>query len=185
MALTSLIKVKKALNIPLTDSNRDNELLSLITVASENIESYCNQSLISQTNTFYLKGSDLPTLVVPAYPCTSLISIFERDKASDTWEEITATLYEEDKVPYLYREDGFDLSYKIQLISGYGTIPGEVTQIANEMVSIMFKESDFGEARLGIGSKGESGNGMGINTSYLDLNKRWRITLDKYRIPQI
>lgn len=66
--------------------------------------------------------------------------------------------------------------------AGYSTIPGDIKKIAIEACIWCYKESNNYQADglLGISSK-NSGGGANTSINFLDLNPRWKGTLDYYK----
>ena len=125
---------------------------------------------------------DSNNLILPYNPINSITSIKYKEKPTDSLTTISSTDYAING-RYIYSESGFTKTYIYEVIAnfGYSTIPDDLVSIATEMVAIKFRESKNGDDSLGKGTMSDSKSGCAANTSFIDMNTKFKPILDKYR----
>jgi hypothetical protein len=199
-AIPSLAEVKSYLKIG--DTTSDTILEVWIDRVSHGIEKYCQRKFAVQSITSEIHdGMGDERLYVNFWPVTQLstettpnaaqklAALQFRDTPDDAWEDI------EDDVdhiflnadrPYIELYDRFfplgRQNIRISYKAGFTVIPGEVWQVALEMVAEMWNNSkQSGQDRLG-----RSTRSMGQFTdSFRSLRPEWKEVLERYRVYSI
>ncbi len=176
---------KDFMNILVTDY--DTILDHLVSVASETIETYCNQPVVQDLVTMNFKGNAKAVKFMDYFPVQSINAIQYQTDIGEDWTAVDSSdyeLYEDCGAAYVYYPTGFSSAYryKIGINTGYSSAPYDIQQIATEMVADLFKKSDVnGDGRLGVDSITNNQINVVQTTKYIDLNKSWQDRLSKYR----
>ncbi len=134
-ALTDVQSVKESLNIPSSDTSRDNLIIRKINQATRAIESYCGRrfQLTTYTQVEYA-ATQVDQIVLRQRPVTQFTTLEIRDSGLNinNWETVDPKLY------FLHETAGvLDLMfnalgrwnrYRVTYTAGYGTIPEDLAE---------------------------------------------------------
>ena len=208
-AIVTLAEAKAQLKIVDTNTNEDATFEGYINEISSAVELYCKRKFVSQSITSELHDGNGGRFLYPRYfpiqqlstesaPTTAqkLASLQYRDTPDSTWTDI------EDNINNIFIETGDDscrpfielydtyfpvgrrnitLSYK----AGYTTVPSDVKMAVLEMIQMRWNEAKRGNDWLGQGNINASQSGNSYSTSLINLDKRWKSVLDRYRVPSM
>ena len=208
-AIVTLAEAKAQLKIVDTNTKEDATFEGYINEISSAVELYCKRKFVSQSITSELHDGNGGRFLYPRYfpiqqlstesaPTTSqkLASLQYRNSPDDSWIDI------EDDIDHIFIETGDDscrpfielydtyfpvgrrnitLSYK----AGYTTVPSDVKMAVLEMIQMRWNEAKRGNDWLGQGNINASQSGNSYSTSLINLDKRWKSVLDRYRVPSM
>jgi hypothetical protein len=202
-AIPSLTEVKNYIKIPSTDTALDTILESWIDRVSYDVETYCHRKFTVQSVSGEIHdGSDSPVLYTKFFPITQLstetspsdaqklAAVQYRTSPDGSWTDIETDadhIFIDDDWPFIKLNrkvfQSGDRNIKVSYKAGYSIIPGKVWQVAVEMVSMLWKESNqSGISQLGKSSKTMSAIGSTFSEGLLDMNTRWKRDLDYYKV---
>jgi hypothetical protein len=184
-ALVSISDVKSFMDILSTDY--DSFITHLVSVASQTIETYCQQPIKNDlvTESFYGNGSTEKDL--DYFPVNSINAITYETETNGAWVAVDSEdyqLYSNRKSYHVINDGGFTRGYPYHIGAyvGYNAVPYDVQQVAIEMAAMGFANSGVrGESRLGVDSITNNVINTTTTTKYLDLNNAWKKRLDSYR----
>ena len=208
-AIVTLAEAKAQLKIVDSNTNEDATFEGYINEISSAVELYCKRKFVSQSITSELHDGNGGRFLYPRYfpiqqlstesaPTTEqkLASLQYRNSPDDSWIDI------EDDIDHIFIETGDDscrpfielydtyfpvgrrnitLSYK----AGYTTVPSDVKMAVLEMIQMRWNEAKRGNDWLGQGNINASQSGNSYSTSLINLDKRWKSVLDRYRVPSM
>lgn len=208
-AIVTLAEAKAQMKLVDTNTNEDATFEAYINEISSAVELYCKRKFVSQSITSELHDGNGGRFLYPRYfpiqqlstesaPTTSqkLASLQYRNSPDDSWIDI------EDDIDHIFIETGDDscrpfielydtyfpvgrrnitLSYK----AGYTTVPSDVKMAVLEMIQMRWNEAKRGNDWLGQGNINASQSGNSYSTSLINLDKRWKTVLDRYRVPSM
>ena len=186
-ALISISDVKNYIDVLATDTTYDTILTTLVSVASETIERYCNQPIASTLTTENFIGNGIASKYLDYFPVNSINAIQYQTDVGEDWVDVDTSeyeLYNINRGYYIENSGGFSSLYRYRagLNVGYSTIPYDVQNVAIEMCAVSYNESAInGGMRLGIESMTDNRINIVATTKYLDMNSRWKRVLDSYR----
>lgn len=201
-AIITLAEAKAQLNLSSGDVSADTQIESWINESSSIVEDYCGRKIVVQSVSGEILDGDGSRFLYPKYfpvtqlstetsPTTSqkLSALQYRDTPDSTWTDF------EDNINYLFirsdkpfiesYETAFPLgiqNIKISYKAGFSTVPSDIKKVVLEMVQIWRSESIIGENSLGKSQTNLNAMGGNMNVSFLDMDKRWKVVLDRYRI---
>ena len=155
LALTSLIKVKRHLEIATATTTWDNMLIDFINGVSASIDAYCNRKFVkpaSASYTEYFDGEGKSQVAVKNRPITEITSLHDdpdRNYESDTLIDSTLyTYYPNEGIIKLVDEEGIvnnpgifcnsQRNVKVVYKAGYTTIPYDIEQAVNKWVAKLY-----------------------------------------------
>lgn len=184
--------VKDALRIGSSDTTHDEVIDRYIGWVSNAIQRRAGQPISKAPVVveFDAKEADCNGLVMLSYwPVQSITLVETRDTAFGS-EYATGTLsdygrYRTGGLYYLRSRNGWGSQYRVTIEVGYDDVPGEIQQVAMEMVMQLLREGEFagvGKSRLGVNSTSESDAKAGVTrtTTLLDMNPQWLDTIQYY-----
>jgi hypothetical protein len=208
-AIVTLAEAKAQMKLVDTNTNEDATFEGYINEISSAVELYCKRKFVSQSITSELHDGSGGRFLYPRYfpiqqlstasaPTTEqkLASLQYRDTPDSTWMDI------EDNINNIFIETGDDscrpyielydtyfpvgrrnitVSYK----AGYTTVPSDVKMAVLEMIQMRWNEAKRGNDWLGQGNINASQSGNSFSTSLITLDKRWKMVLDRYRVPSM
>ena len=168
-----------------TDTALDSFIDTLISYATNQIETMCQTPIVATDVTYYFDGIDSNYKYLPFGNVNSLGTVSERDYPNESWSLETCYLSEKNNVFMAWNEHKFDSKhYKAELNVGYSTIPDEIKLVCTEIVATIYNESNKGDGRLGVLTHNTTGlNGLVQNTTFQSLVDGWRNQLKKYTVP--
>jgi hypothetical protein len=196
-SIVTLSSVKAYLNQP--DDSLDTWFEEQIDLASGRIEEYTGKKIQPIAVEEILNGRGGSVLWPKFYPVTALVGTDEatrlgnlqyRDTVVGGWINL---MTDEDFILFdptmsfqieLLEGTTFPAgraNIRIEYIAGYDPIPADLMLVAVEMVAKAYQLSRNGEAALGLQSKSASAAGGSGGVSYLDLEPKWKIVMDRYR----
>lgn len=197
-AIITLANARTYLKIATSDTTQDSFIEFLINIVSSKIETYTRSKFALQTFTGEIyDGSGKQKQYVRNLPINSLANsaisdVQYRTNPSSSWQDLETTLsyilIKQDMPFYIYLYSNvfpadcqnIKLNYK----AGYTNIPGEISQVCLEMVAEIYKQSNVGNARLGINSKSVStGTGATGSDSYIELETKHKNILQQFIMP--
>lgn len=182
-----------------TDTNQDNFLQDWLTIISGQIEEYCDRKFREQTITGEIHDGDGTEILYTHYfPITQLdgatdaaklANLQYRNDPDSAWTDIETDIdhvFLDSRNPYIeFYDEVFPLgrrNIKVSYKAGYTSIPADVQRVCIEMVAILWKECNAGGFfRIGEGSVTNSIQGTNFTIQFIDLDKRWKALLDRYR----
>ena len=197
--IVTLAQVKDYMGI--TETTNDAVFAVWITMLSQMIENILMQPVKPITveeildgdgsSKLFLNKGRIVDLVVDPVSASKLDSLEYRDSALVAWERIIedAGLYHLDPKSSWCIEllDNYvfysgQKNIRVYYSAGFSPLPADIVKVVLEMMQVMWDESKAGkQPRLGISSKNRSGAGSGLGGSFLDMNPRWKLTLDRYK----
>ena len=186
--ITSLAEVKTYLKI--TATTYDSFLSSLIEIAQDKIQTYCNRKIVKTLVTGELHDGDGTSKVFLDYaPIYSVVSLYddpERDYTSGTL--ISSSDYlNYSRAGYLELIDSNfnqDLqNIKVTYYAGWDIVPRAIAQVALEMVARIYNESNQGKGELDITSRADGTKSISLVDK--EFSPQHKIVLDSYRIERI
>ncbi len=208
-AIVTLAEAKAQMKLVDTNTNEDATFEGYINEISSAVELYCKRKFVSQSITSELHDGSGGRFLYPRYfpiqqlstessPTTAqkLASLQYRDTPDSTWTDI------EDNINNIFIETGDDscrpyielydtyfpvgrrnitVSYK----AGYTTVPSDIKMAVLEMIQMRWNEAKRGNDWLGQGNINASQSGNSFSTSLITLDKRWKMVLDRYRVPSM
>lgn len=208
-AIVTLAEAKAQMKLVDSNTNEDATFEGYINEISSAVELYCKRKFVSQSITSELHDGSGGRFLYPRYfpiqqlstessPTTAqkLASLQYRDTPDSTWTDI------EDNINNIFIETGDDscrpyielydtyfpvgrrnitVSYK----AGYTTVPSDVKMAVLEMIQMRWNEAKRGNDWLGQGNINASQSGNSFSTSLITLDKRWKMVLDRYRVPSM
>ena len=209
-AIITLSEAKLQLGlVDMSDDIKDPKLESMINEVSSYVELYCKKKFVSQSVSGELHDGDGTKCLYPRYfplqqlstetsptDAQELASVQYRDDPDSSWTDI------EDDIDHVFVDTGDDAhrsfiqlydetfprgqrNIKISYKAGYSTIPQDIKTVVLEMVQMRFNETKWGNDWLGRGSVNDSAGGRSESTNLLNLDRRWKMILDRYRVPSI
>ena len=208
-AIVTLAEAKEQLKITTSNTNEDTMLEAYINETSSAIEAYTKRKIVSQSISGELHDGDGSNFLYPRYfpiqqlstessptDAQKLAALQYRDTPDDTWTDI------EDDIDHVFVETGNDAlrpyielyeelfpigrrNVKISYKAGYTTVPGDIKLVCLEMIQMRWNESKRGNDWLGQGNINQSQSGNNYSTTLINLDKRWKSVLDRYRVPSV
>jgi len=208
-AIVTLAQAKEQLKIVDTNTNEDTVLEGYINDISSAVELYCKRKFASQSITSELHDGDGTRFLYPRYfpvqqlsteanpsDAQKLASLQYRDSPDGDWTDIETDInrvfldtgdnawrsFIELYVEYFpVGRRNISLTYK----AGYTTIPTDVKLTVLEMIQMRWNEAKRGNDWLGQGNINASQSGNNYSTTLINLDKRWKSVLDRYRVPSM
>ena len=197
--LISLTDAKAYLNIAATDTTFDDIIEDMINACGAMFDNELNRKLESATHTLYIDGSGMKSIFVPAYPISSITSIYidaDRNFGSDTLVSSgdyvfyadtgeIAMFKSEYPVRYNYFPEGKQ-NIKVTYVGGYLTsgtnitLPYDLIKATKDQVKFMFKKWQDGTEGVSSYSTLNNNQTLVESTDILPMVSR---VLDKYRNP--
>jgi hypothetical protein len=198
-AIVTLAEAKAQLNV--VDSSMDTTIESWINESSAVIEDYTGRKFAVQSVTGEIQDGDGSRFLYPKYypitqlstettPSTAqkLAALQYRDTPTSTWTNV------EDEINYiflntnkpfieLYRKT-FDVgveNIKISYKAGFSTVPSDIKKVCVEMVQMWYNEYKGGGDALGKSTSSQTSMGGNFNVTWMDVDARWKLVLDRYR----
>lgn len=187
-ALITLNRLKDEIDVDYAVTTKDTVLTELIAEASNKIEQFCNQNILSaDTTNLILSGNGKKEWTFPKFPVSALSSFQYRADGTvgnANWLDVDSTTYEAELYGpryYIYMPDGFLLgtrNYRVTFTSGYvlASMPPLVTEVCAKLAAIeWFKMYQEGaDRRIGLKSRAESLSGGGTgSTSFMNEGDAW------------
>jgi len=197
--IVTLAQVKDYMGV--TDTTNDAMFAVWITMLSQMIENILMQPVQPITTEEILDGDGssklflnkgrIVDLVADPGTASKLDSLECRDSALVDWERIiedTGLYYLDPKSSWCielldnYVFPKGQKNIRVYYSAGFSPLPADIVKVVLEMMQVMWDESKAGkQPRLGMTSKNRSGAGSGLGDSFLDMNPRWKLTLDRYK----
>lgn len=198
IAIVSLADVKAYLGETRVDN--DTILRDWIGVVSSRIEKELNQPVVSQVveeiadgmggSILFLNKGRIISLVDPGGTGSILDSLQSRSGATEAWVNIAD---DTDKV-FLNPEsswliellDGLTFpsgqkNIRIAYNAGFSPVPGDIANMAKEMIQEMWDASKQGGDMLDKTVKSMGAGGMSTSETMKDLSSRWQTVIDRYK----
>ena len=184
--LTTLANVKQWLKV--TTTNDDTLLSSLITAASQYIQTYCDRDFVQQEYTEVRSGKGTRSMQFANHPVSSVQKVMlgsllippAPSVGDPNWPGVGYTF-----TPTLITLRGYlfwaDVA-NVELVytAGYATIPADLVQAANELVGLRYRQRDH----IGLtGSTGVDGQHIGYDDSALTPSLATLLSQYKKRVP--
>jgi hypothetical protein len=203
-AIIGLDEVREFLNLAPSDSSHDDFLTRQINKVTATIEATIRGPIVARDipDEIY-DGDGTTTLWVDKKPMIGFLygldktfdqqlsNIQWRSSAIDSWHNMSSlhpefylfnplTPFSIDLYGYIFVNvrRGIKICYR----AGYEEVPGEISNVALEMVADMFQKSSRGGSRFGLRSISTGGMASGT-TSYNDLNDKHMEILHQYIMP--
>jgi hypothetical protein len=161
-ALVQLDRTKGELDIVLTDTEFDDQVIQYINVASDNLELLCNRIFHQDTYIHRLTGKGDKYVLFEQFPVTTLTSVSQDDQWKFTKDLPVGTECDVDKEVFLVRRgscnkwtSNIPMSIKATYIAGYVTIPDGLQQVCIEYVRYLYYMSS--SRRSGTTNRGKLG----------------------------
>jgi len=188
ISLCTVAQVCESIGINSPSADLTAFLSSAIDRVSKKFESYCQLPLKEQSFIGHYNGSGTNILYVNNFPITSVTSIKYRSNPLNSYSNaITVSgcsIYSNKIISYNDTFPYGNLSIEIIYNAGYSTVPYDIEQIAIEATEIILKESNIKSAKsqntLGELSR-QADASLGFNTTFIDLNPRFKEVLDFYK----
>lgn len=181
-----------------TSSANDDFLQDWITRISSSIERYTGRKFKEQTVEELHDGDTTDKLTTRFNPIIALSGTTDTDKLAslqtrpnpDTaWANIETSINQifiDEFTPYIQLYDqtfpAGKRNIRVKYKTGYSVIPGDIEKVCIEMVAVAWKESKVsGEFRIGEYSFSENDGSNNTAWGALDLEPRWKATLDLYK----
>lgn len=208
-AIVTLAEVKTQMKVENSNTALDTELEGYINDVSSAIELYTKRKIVSQSISDELHDGDGSMFLYPRYypiqqlstessptDAQKLASLQYRDTPDSSWTDIETdidhiflTTGDDSDRPYIELYDTFfpvgRRNIKISYKAGYTTVPADLKRIALEMVQMIWNEAKRGNDWLGQGNINASQSGNNYSTTLINLDKRWKSVLDRYRVPSV
>lgn len=200
-AIPSLAEVKAFLKIATANTDLDTTLEGWIDKTSLSIEKYLGNKVTVQSITSeYHDGNGTVRLYPKYFPVTQLST---ETTPSDA-QKLAALQYRNnpdasfadlmDDLDHIFMDVDWDYielydatfpvgmrNIKLSYKAGYSPIPGDIWQVAVEMVAWWYRQSREGDWALGKQSSSDSGAGTALSTSYREMQAEWERRLKPYR----
>lgn len=168
--LTTLANVKQWLKV--TTTNDDALLSSLITSASQYIETYCDREFVPQTFTEIRDGKGTKSMQFAHYPVTAVslvllgsLEIAPAPQMGDIGWPGTGYTFTDTLITlrgYFFWADVANV--ELVYTAGYNPMPADIVQAANELVGLRYRQRDH----IGLtGSTSVDGQHIGYDDSAL------------------
>lgn len=163
-ALTALDRTKAELDIPLANTDFDDQVIQYINAVSDVIEEASNREFSSQTRTERYTGRGINFLVAKQFPITSVTSVYvDQTYAFVTPEAVSTYTFQDDVFFVRLGESNFwpgaaPLSIQIEYVAGYTTIPDGLQQACIEWVRLLYNAQ--GDRRIGRTAKSKQGENI-------------------------
>jgi hypothetical protein len=201
-AIVTLAEAKTQLNV--VDSGMDATLETWINESSNVVEEYTERKIVSQAVTEYHDGDGSHYLYPEYYPIVQLSSastpsdsdklgaLQYRTSPDSSWTNIETDvdhIFVDLIRPYIELYDTIfpvgKRNIKLVYKAGYATVPSEIKKVVLEMVQMVYNEHKGGGDSLGKSNSTNSQAGGNFNTSWIDMDSRWKKVLDRYRVPSL
>jgi len=163
-ALTVLDRTKAELDIPLANTDFDDQVIQYINAVSDVIEEHTNRTFNSAAYSHRFTGRGHNWLVAKEFPVTAITDVW----VSQTYDFSTAEL----ATTYTFQDDVFfvrlgesnfwpgaaPLAIKIDYTAGYTTIPDGIQQACIEWVRLLYNAQ--GDRRIGRTAKSKQGENI-------------------------
>lgn len=152
-ALTTVADVKELLDIPSSDTSKDNLIIRKINQATIMIERYTGRRFALTTYTdeeYNSTGTD--QLVLRQRPIVSISSISSRDTSLNEadWDALDTEIFFQDNdsgiVRLLFSTFGRWNRYKVTYSAGYTTIPEDIAEAAAMLAAYLLENGTSGTA---------------------------------------
>lgn len=195
--IASLTQVKQYMGIAATTN--DAMLMSWLTIATSVIEHYIQQPVVPRVVTDIIDGDGSYKVYVKTGRIVDIYSVPDRasnvqyrNAPTDTWQNIVPSddyifLDPTDKwsvqlLGYYFFYSGILKNVRVCYKAGFAQTPYDLQKVCIEMVQLMWDESkQGGSPRLGMQSANRGTSGGTLGDSFLNMNDRWKFTLDRYR----
>jgi hypothetical protein len=192
--LTTTEKVRGYLGIVQTTA--DDELARIIGAVSAEIERWCGQPIVAETDNvaWRFTGDNTGSVLVPYFPvvavsAVSYVSTLGADAVALDAADFGLGIRNTRLIGSGAFWGGYD--YTALLTVGYSEVPPDVEQVAIEMVAVRVRDSGIGDqtlklgkSTLGLASKGESQAGA-PSKSTVFTRPDWAERLAPYRVVTI
>lgn len=175
-------------------SDKDTIIGTFITDCSSWIESYLGSKVVSQTVTNEIgNGNGTEKHYTNFGPIVSVTTLEKRGSPDDSWaafpsdtdhilvDPVNKAYIELYNTYFPYGRSNIRVTYA----AGYSTVPNPIKQVAYEMVTMRFRDSNdaaFGGNRLGLDSMTQTNAGGGSSSkSFIDMMPRWERVLNRYK----
>ena len=135
-ALCDLSDVKESLDIPSSDTSKDNILIRKINQASQQISNYCSRIFQIDDYVEEYNGSHIDQLLLNQRPINTVTSLEYRATSlnTDNWYPINNTYYHLDLtagiLKLLFNASGRWDKWRVTYNAGYETIPSDLSEAA-------------------------------------------------------
>lgn len=208
-AIVTLAEAKEQMKVENSDTALDDTLETYINDASSAVESYTQRKIVVQSITNELHDGDGGNILYPKYfpiqqlstessptDAQKLSALQYRFTPSDSWTNVSDDIDEvfietgdNSWKPYIELWD--DTFYagrrniKISYKAGYTTVPSDIKMVVLEMIQMRWNEAKRGNDWLGMGNVNQGQSGNNYSATLIELDKRWKRVLDRYRVPSL
>jgi hypothetical protein len=163
-ALTTLDRTKAELDIPLANTDFDDQVIQYINSVSDVIEEVSNRTFNSASYSHRFTGRGMNWLVAKEFPVTAITDVWVSQTYDFSTAELASTYTFQDDVFFVrLGESNFwpgaaPLSIKIDYTAGYTTIPDGIQQACIEWVRLLYNAQ--GDRRIGRTAKSKQGENI-------------------------
>ncbi len=183
------------------DAKRDAILASLLDVATDEIERFIGQPVMSKAVVDILDGSGynkqyvhtgrIITITTPQGG--SIADSVQYRNGIGEWENIVPSadyIFVEEQANwavellsyYIFPMASPNRNIRIAFNAGFSPVPGDFVHVCQQMVGVLWDESKAGgRPRLGMNSIAHNVAGASSTDSFMDMDPSWALRLGKYR----
>jgi hypothetical protein len=174
------------LNIPASDNSLDKTFDRWITIAENEIEDICGQSIVAKQCTYYVRGTTDHLLWLGLTVPMTLVSVASRANMTEDFAPITGTasVVSVDGVQHLATTGTWTAAeYRIVATTGYATVPNVIELCAYELVTELYFASAFapGGSRFGVSAITDSAGGVSVSKTITSARAKIEPRLRPYR----
>jgi len=182
--MITLAEAKAFIGIASVNTEYDSQIQTMISAASETVESYCEQPIMPTTEERIVDGSGKYSILLPFSIVRNASDLMTRTAINAAWESVSGSVSIEyvGSSAYLVSDVPFTFgvrNYKVMLGLGFNSTPELCTQVVTEIVSVKFNEMQ--KALTGVDSTVRNIDGTNIQVKYVDLTNRHKQLLSRYR----
>ena len=208
-AIVTLAEAKEQLKVENADTALDDTLTAYINEISSAVELYTKRKIVSQSIASEIHDGDGSSILYPRYfpiqqlsvessptDAQKLASVQYRNSPDSDWTDIVSD------IDHIFLDTGDDAlrpfielyqnffyygirNIRIKYKAGYTTVPSDIKVLVLEMIQMRWNEAKRGNDWLGQGNMNQSESGNNYSTTLIELDKRWKRVLDRYRVPSM
>lgn len=180
--LVSLDKIRKSLNIAISDTSKDNILKYYESIAKSWIENYCDQPIESK-NIEFAFTSQTEIIYLNYFPVTALNNIRKRISVFDALEVLNVADFYLGKngSHYIISKTSYaNYEYIANISVGYTVIPEVIQNIALELINVLYNQYENQLVATTTSTQGFNSS-QSNTTTIIDLTAKHKALLSKYK----